>query len=131
MTLQNYITKNATPCNPEEGQNLVFFSVKAAEGATLEGLKEAIASHKGEFCELNPLDGEEHTYIELGGWIGDQGLALQFIGLGAALGAWKLLTPFTMLGDIVDEGLARVMAGQGFVSLQVSGDVNVEAGKGL
>ena len=36
------------------------------------------------------------SYIELGAWIGDQGLALALMGLGSALGIWGIITPQTL-----------------------------------
>jgi hypothetical protein len=59
--------------------DVYFFKVAAADGANREALLAAIEEHKGEFCECNPMDGSEHNYMELGGWVGDQGLALMLI----------------------------------------------------
>ena len=103
----------------EDGSDVVFFKVKAINDANSTDLIAAIRAHVGKFCECNPLDGKEHNYLELGGWIGDQGLALRLIGLGADLGAWDLLTPRTVLGDAVDSELAQQLAGMGMVSMQV------------
>lgn len=54
------------------------------------------------------------SYIELGGVLGDQGLALQFMALGAALDLWEVITPET-LGITGDE--ADTAAGSGFVMI--------------
>jgi len=110
------------PEGPEQKQpvghtaDVYFFKVAAADGASRDALLSAIKTHKGEFCECDPLDGKEHSYIELGGWIGDQGLALTLMGLGAVLGFWELLTPKMLPG--LDKGLMDLMAGQGMVSIQ-------------
>lgn len=85
--------------------------------ATADDLLAAIATQKGEFCEVNPFDGNEHSYIELGGWTGSQSTALLLIGLGGALGLWEVLTPRTVIGNLPEE-LVQMMAGQGLVSLQ-------------
>jgi hypothetical protein len=69
-------------------------------------------------AHCDPLDGEEHNYLELGGWIGDQGLALQYMGLGVLLGVFKLLSPRTMLGDLITEEMGREMVGTGMLSIQ-------------
>ena len=61
------------------------------------------------------LDGKEHSYMEIGGDIGDQGRALMAMGLGAILGLWNLLTP-AMLG--LDREMQLQMAGMGLLSIQ-------------
>lgn len=121
MSLTEYVRKNAIRCLPEDADaDVIFFGVRKSTSATAEALKESISSHKGEFCEVNLLDGNEHGYIELGGWIGDQGDALLLIGLGAALGIWKLLTPKTIMGDFCTPDMAHEMAGMGMVSMQAA-----------
>lgn len=104
----------------EDGADVIFFKVKATNDATPTEIIDAIKSHPGEFCECDPLDGKEHSYIELGGWIGDQGLALRLIGLGADLGMWHLLTPKTMMPGMLDDAVIQKMAGMGMIALQVS-----------
>lgn len=74
-------------------------------------------AHHGEFNTVNPLDGAEHNYLELGGWLGDQGLALQYMALGSLLGVFTLMTPKTMLPGIDDE-ISRQMARMGMVAVQ-------------
>ena len=58
---------------------------------------ELTQKHRGEFGDCDPMDGGEHNYMELGGWIGDQGIAMQYMGLGVLLGVFNLLSP-AMLG---------------------------------
>ena len=103
--------------NPEVKQpaghtvNLTFFKVAA------------IGGDKDEFLSLVQqeysrwLDGKEHNYMEVGADMGDQGIALMTIGLGHLLGAWKALTPDTIM-PFLPEDLKKQMAGQGMVSLQ-------------
>ena len=69
----------------------------------------------GEFCSVDVFDGQEHGYMELGGWIGDQGLAMMLMGLGAVLGLWRLTTP-KMLG--LPNDLVMLMAGAGMITIQ-------------
>jgi len=126
MTLVDYVLahteRGACTCgkcfdasyNPEVEQpaghtvNLTFFKVAA------------IGGDKDEFLSLvrqeypSWLDGKEHSYLEVGGDIGDQGIALMTIGLGDV---WKALTPETIM-PFLPEDLKLNMAGQGFVSLQ-------------
>lgn len=104
---------------PEKAQpnghtaDVYFFQVAAAPEADTETLRQLIVEHKGVFGECNPLDRGEHSYIELGGWIGDQSLALMLIGLGVVLGLWGILTPKMLPG--LDKELMDMMAGQGLV----------------
>lgn len=98
--------------------DVIFFGFCVEPGTTAEALRAAIAEHKGEWCEVNVFDGELHSYIELGGWIGDQGAALRFIGLGAVLGLWKLVTPVTLFGDALEPHMVGNLAGQGYLGLR-------------
>ena len=113
------------PPNPEQHQpaghtaDMIFFEVSARNGADAETLKTLLRENKhGSFCDVDVLDGKEHNYMELGGWIGDQGMALMLMGLGAVLGVWNLLTPKTMMGKDAPADLVNQMAGQGFVAVQ-------------
>lgn len=114
------------PANPQETQpmghtaDLIFFKVALKNGTDAETLRTLIQQQQGEFCEVNPLDGKEHNYLELGGWVGDQDTALQLMGLGSLLGLWDLLTPKTMLPGVPDE-MANQMAGMGMVAIQAKG----------
>jgi len=93
-----------------------FFKVRANEDADAETLRSLVTNHIGEFNRVDLFDGTEHGYMELGGWIGDQGLALTLMGLGKVLGLWDLMTPRSM--GITDEGLAASMAGGGMVTVK-------------
>ena len=112
---------DASP-NPEKHQpngptaDVYFFRVAAAPGVDANMLRRLIGEHKGNYGKCNPLDRCEHSYIELGGWIGDQGLALMLMGLGSILGIWKILTPKMLPG--LDKELMDMMAGQGMVSIE-------------
>ena len=85
----------------------------------MERLRKLVQDNvKGAHCDVNIFDGEEHSYLELGGWIGDQGFALMLMGLGTLLGLWKLLTPRTMLPAGMPEDLIMEMAGSGMVAIK-------------
>ena len=100
--------------------NMVFFNVAVKEGTKAEELKSLILeSVEGSFTNINLFDGKEHNYMEIGGWIGDQGLALMLMGMGTVLGLWSLLSPITMLGLKLDDPLTQQMAGMGMLSVQV------------
>ncbi|MEO8299948.1 MAG: hypothetical protein ABI574_19320 [Burkholderiales bacterium] len=121
MKLIDYLRSNAIRCAAADADaDVIFFGVRKGPEANADALKAAMKGHKGEFCDVDPLDGREHSYLELGGWVGDQGAALELIGLGAALGAWKLRTPKTMLGDLCPPEMVQQMAGMGMVSMQAA-----------
>lgn len=101
--------------------NMVFFVVSKRGEVKLEDFLRLTTEHKGEFGPCNPLDGAEHSYLELGGWIGDQGLALQYMALGVLLGVFKLLSPITVLGLKSDNPLVSQLAGSGFLSIRKVG----------
>lgn len=107
-------TRNPQP-EGKHTSNLYFFEVAARGEPTAADLRLKIAEHKGEFVDMNPLDGKEHGYIEIGGWIGDQGAALQFMGLGEILGLWEILQPGMLpLGKPMQDA----MAGAGYISIK-------------
>ncbi len=105
------------PKNPKEKQptghtvNLTFFKVVAKGGDK----DEFLSLVKQEYPTW--LDGKEHSYLQVGGDMGDQGIALMTIGLGALLDVWEALTPYTRM-PFLSETHKKQMAGQGFVSLQ-------------
>lgn len=126
--IENHVERGSCQCGkcfPEESKqpdghtaDVAFFKVKALNEPKAEELKSLIASHPGVFTDANLLDGQEHNYQEIGGWIGDQGLALMLMGLGELVGLWKLLTPRSMLGNEIPDDLVQQMAGAGFVAIQ-------------
>ncbi len=116
------------PAKPETKQpvghtaDLIFFKVKAVNEPNAEEFKRLVMAHalQGSFGGgLNLFDDHEHSYIEIGGWIGDQGYALMLMGLGALLGAWDLFTPRVLIPELADDDpLMRTMVGQGFIIIQ-------------
>lgn len=98
--------------------DLVFFKVAANGKPSAEEFKRLTTEAHGEFGNCDPLDGKEHNYLELGGWIGDQGLAMQYMALGSLLGVFSLLTPITMLKLPADDPLVKEMAGMGLIAVQ-------------
>lgn len=103
--------------------DVVFFKVSARNNHETgfpvdpEKLRHLISTAKsGEYCELDPWDGKEHSYIEVGCWLGDQGLALTLIGLGNVLGLWSIMTPKIMWPNASDSAIKQ-MAGMGCISI--------------
>lgn len=105
------------PKNPEKKQpnghtvNLTFFKVAAKGGEKDEFLSLVKKEHP------DWLDGKEHNYLQIGADLGDQGIALMTIGLGHLLGAWKAISPDTVMPSL-PEDLKQQMAGQGMISLR-------------
>ncbi len=98
---------------PEENTiDMIFFQVGAD-----------VSSDKTTFLELvkeecpHWLDGEEHNYLQTGGDMGDQGIALLTMALGGLLGVWQVLTPANMFGDTVPKELLEQMTGMGMISI--------------
>lgn len=97
--------------------DMVFFKVAPVGEPSAEEFEAITKNTRGEFTSCDPLDGKHHNYIELGGWIGDQGLAMMYMGLGTALGVFELLSPVTMLHIASDDPLAKQIAGSGLLSV--------------
>lgn len=108
----------AQPCEieGEPRANVIFFEVvplNAPDPRDFDAL--ARAALPGVF------DGKEHSYLEVGGLLGDQGFALVTMGLGSILGTWELLTPETMMPFLPAE-MKMEMAGRGMITIRVAGD---------
>lgn len=95
--------------------DMFFFKVAATNDPTSEDLQRLIRAHAGDFCEVDLFDGKEHPYIELGGWIGDQGLALMLMGLGEIVGLWSVMQPNLLPG--LPDAMKQQMAGAGMVGI--------------
>jgi hypothetical protein len=111
------IDKGSTPDPTGHTADLFFFKVATANAPDVNTLRDLIATHAGAFTECAPLDGREHGYIELGAWLGDQGLAMQFMGLCHLLGLCRLYTPNSVMQDL-DENLKTAAAAAGLVTIQ-------------
>ena len=109
------------PHNPREQQpightsDVVFFKVSLKNKPDLLVFKKLIKNHNSEFCDIDLFDHKEHNYLEIGAWVGDQGVALTLMGMGELLGVWKLLTPVSlgMSGEFAEK-----MAGAGMISIR-------------
>lgn len=93
--------------------DLIFFKVSLSNEPSREEFEEII---KQEFPHW--LDGKEHSYLETGADVGDQGLAMMAMGAGALLDTWNLLTPDTVLGKDIDKDLRMKMAGMGYITIK-------------
>ena len=90
--------------------DLIFFEVSKTEDANVDTFRSLVEAEYPHW-----LDGQEHNYIEIGADIGDQGLGMTAMGLGAIFGIWVLMTPRSMG---FPEEMALQMAGSGMVSIQ-------------
>jgi hypothetical protein len=98
--------------------DMVFFKVAFKDDPTLDEFKRLTAEARdGEFAKVDPFDGHEHNYMELGAWIGDQGLAIRYMALGVYLGAFTLLSP-AMLGLDSKDHETLQMAEMGFLAIR-------------
>ena len=106
------------------------FIVVGVNKAKAEQCKEAVVSILEGYPEPGRLAGGP-SYIEVGGIIGDQGMALQLFALGKVLQLWDIITPLSLgfTGSEADE-----LAGGGLVmitgfeteTLRRSGDTATE-----
>ncbi len=110
------------PQNPRQPTghtaDVFFFKVAARNNPSAEQFRVLIHNHKqGDFASVDLFDGNEHSYMELGGWIGDQGAALTLMGLGSVMGLWDLMTP-QLLGFSSTDPLGQQMAGAGYITIK-------------
>lgn len=94
--------------DPEHSVNVHFFWVSPINNPQKEDLKRLLLAN---YPDLEGL-GSGPSYLQMGGALGDQGLALMLIGLGKIVGLWEAITPASF-GITGPE--AKQMAGSGFV----------------
>ncbi len=108
------------PKNPEEKPtghtaDLEFFKVSLKNNPDPEVLRSLIEENvTGAYVNVDLFDKKEHGFTEIGGWIGDQSMALMLMGLGELLGLWKLHTPASLNAP---KELRMMMAQNGLVSI--------------
>lgn len=116
------ITIDAFPEAPYHGVlfDLHFVEVGFTEAVGAPGKDDFVAAIRaaledgGEFANLTREDlAGGPSYITLGGWLGDQTLAMQFIALCKFHDLGQIITPATI--GITDRVKADELAGAGFV----------------
>lgn len=119
--ITDFIEKHAEQIEkPETGSiNMEFFHVRIINKPDVKTFVTLTNQHRGEFGASNPLDGTEQNYIKLGGWVGDQGLAMLYMAIGIHLQLFKLLSPTSMMPQLPEE-TRKAMAGQGMVAVQAT-----------
>lgn len=118
-TLREFVLKHTAKVELGQGDvDIEFFGVKViGEPDAAELTKLVTGSKAGEFgTDFNLFDGAEHSYLNLGGWIGDQGLSMQLMALGKYLAIWDLMTPTSILPMMPLE-LRQKMAEQGMITI--------------
>lgn len=117
--LINLVKNNTDFCKPDtEGSiNLDLACVKVTGNVDAENFRSLLSQNvAGCFGDIDFSEPNERGFIEIGGWIGDQGLALRFMALGSSLGVFKLLTPSIMIPGI-DAETANGIARNGMVTV--------------
>ena len=108
------------PANPEQHQptghtaDMIFFKVAAKDDPDPKEFEKIVREECPQI-----FDGQEHSYMNLGAELGDQGYAMEVMGLGNLLGLWSLLTPRSVLGSTIDDAMVQNMAGMGMITVQV------------
>lgn len=115
------VVVDAFPATPDRGRlvdvhflNVGFTEAAADRQAFVDAFEAAIAGDgQGEYVALNLKAFQSGpSYIAIGGWIGDQSLALHLMALVEFHGLGKVITPAT-LG--VEGDAADALAGNGYV----------------
>lgn len=114
--LVDYICKH-TDAGTDTGIDVQFFNVMIKDSPTGGEFRQLISQHKGKFTSLNPFDGKEHSFIEVGQWIGDQATALRFMALGSHFKMWELLIP-NMIIPNAPKNLKTQLAQAGYVTFK-------------
>lgn len=102
-----------------------FFKVVLKNGSLTDADKEImkkdfiqlIKNHRGVYKDINLFSGDEYNFVEIGGWIGDQSLALMLMGMGELLGIWKVTTPDRIAHEY-SEDTRRMLAEAGFILIK-------------
>ena len=92
-----------------------YFGVVVLNSPNVQDFVSLTKEHPSEVVKIDFSDERSYTYIEIGGWLDDQGMALRFMALGQALGVFDLTTPTTMG---CPEPMRDEMAGIGYVMVE-------------
>ena len=117
-SLPDYV-KNHTKIHENGSVDVYEFRIDAVNNPDISTFLRLTKEHKGQFNEVDPFDGEGHTYIELAGWIGGEQTALEYMALGHIFGFWNVVQP-KMFVDITNEDGKRQadeMARSGMIAM--------------
>lgn len=105
-TLTDLVVRDFTVANlfirPDEAQ------------AAREELVELITDDARLYHLLKSAD--TSSYLQLGGHLGDHGMALRLLALGEHLKLWKIYTPSVVFGTELDPEMEKNMIGAGYLS---------------
>ena len=113
-----HLTSSNSSSLPEKGADVIFFVVTLRDNPTREELLAEIKSYRGVKIDLDIFDGAEHSFMDLGIWLEQQGLALQLMGMGALLDLWELRTPYTIYGKSLSRKEALRIAQGGQITIR-------------
>ncbi len=105
--------------------DLQFFKVALKNSRLTDSDKEImkntliqlIKDHKGIYGDIDLFDGNEHNFVEIGGWIGNQGVALELMAMGELLGIWKVTTPDGIAPNFSEE-TRKMLAEAGYILMK-------------
>ncbi len=79
-----------------------------------------IKNHKGIYKDIDLFDGNEYNFVDIGAWVGNQGIALELMGMGELLGMWKVVTPDRLAPEFSEE-TRYMLARAGYISIKYNG----------
>ncbi len=119
--LQVYVSNHTevlTRTSNLPGVDVGIFKVGIMNNPKAEELRQLIDNHaKALFCNINPLDGIEHSYLQLGG-NGNLRFVLIFMGLCESVGLSKTFTPRVMVGETLKPDLETFLINKGLITMQ-------------
>lgn len=101
-----------------EATDMIYMAIGAKGPRDEAVLQELMDAYDSEY-PVNIGDHMEHSYLELGGWLGSQEYAMRLMALGNMWNMWQLLTPRTMMGKLINEEMVVALAGRGLITIVV------------
>lgn len=127
MSLPGYVMAHTAvgveTIRPEDTVDMVFAKVAVVGQPDPAEFRALIDAHAPVWTgRLDLFDGAEHNWIEIGGWIGDQGLAIRFMAMLVALDLLYLLSPDTMIepAGAVSESDRQDLAHSGVLAVRTT-----------
>ena len=121
MTLHEIISsslaENLSQPHTVIDNGIMKLALKPRESIDRAAVLGALADHDGVHCLCDFLDGAEHSYMEIGAWVGDQHGALGLMSLLEHLGVGEVLHPAKVMPQLGAEMHAR-MIGAGYVTFK-------------
>lgn len=112
MYVMEYSHRILTPSPELPSIDVGFFHV-VVNGAREDAFIRLTTEHQSD-VKIDPLENQMLSYIDIGAWIGDQGLALQWMAIAKHFGLVDLHTPRSIFPDLSDEE-NQTMCGKGLI----------------